>query len=325
MKLLHPLLLAFVVLFGSLGSTALQAQSYPSKSITLVVPYQAGGTNDILARIVGLRMSQSMGVPVIVENKPGASGNIGSQFVARAPADGYTVLVTTVGVFSINRWLHTNMGFDPEKDFAPITLAARVPNVLMVHPSVPATNMQELIAYIKANPGKLSFASQGAGSSGHLSGEMFKVLAGVDIVHVPYKGSAPAVNDLLGGHVQMMFDNLPTALPMAKSGRLRALAVTSSERHPDLPDVPTLAESGVKGFEATAAFGFFAPARTPKPVLERLHAEVVRALNEPQVKAQLTTKGVGVVANSSADFARVIAAESAKWKEVIERSGAKAN
>ena len=204
-------------------------------------------------------------------------------------------------------------------------MVGRVPNVLLVHPTVPAGSMEDLVKYIHANPQKLSFASMGSGTSGHLSGEMFKILAHVDVQHVPYKGSAPALNDLLGGHVQMMFDNLPTALPLARSGKLKAFAVTSAARSPLLPDVPTLAEAGVKGFEATAWFGFVAPAGTPAPILERLNAEVVKALNDRTFRAELTALGVEVVGNSRAEFAQLIADESRKWKQVVDKSGAKAD
>jgi tripartite-type tricarboxylate transporter receptor subunit TctC len=270
-------------------------------------------------------MSLSMGQPVVVENKPGVGGNLGAQMVARAPADGYTVLTASVGLLAISKWLYKDPGFDVERDFAPLTMAGYVPNVLLVNASVPARNMAELIQYAKANPGKLSFASMGSGTTGHLSGEMFKMLAALDLLHVPYKGSAPALNDLLGGHVNMMFDNLPTALPQVKSGKLRAFAVTSAQRTPLLPDVPTLAEAGLKGFDATAWFGFVAPAATPPAVLDRLNAEMVKALNQPSVRETLTAQGVTIVADSRSEFAAAMAAESRKWKQVVERSGAKAD
>jgi tripartite-type tricarboxylate transporter receptor subunit TctC len=315
----------FATLLCGFVVSAAHAQGYPNKPITVVVPYAAGGTNDIIARAVSQKMSENIGVPVIVENKPGAGGNLGAVQVAKAAPDGYTVLTAPVGVLTINRWIYKNPGFDPEKDLTPITLAGSVPNVLLVHPSVPVKNMDELIKHIRGNPNKLAFASMGSGTTGHLSGEMFKMLAGLDIVHAAYKGSVPALTDLLGGHVQMMFDNLPTALPYVKNGKLRAFAVTSITRHPSLPDVPTLAEAGVKGFEATAWFGFMAPARTPKAVVDKLNAEMVKALHDPSVRDRLDAQGVTIVANTPAEFGKIIASESAKWKQVVERSGVLAN
>lgn len=322
-----PLARILTCLVLGLAACAASAQApWPAaKPITLVVPYGAGGTNDIIARAVAARLTPALGQSVVVENRPGAGGNVGAQSVARAPADGYTLLTAPVSLLSINKWVYRNMGFDPEKDLAPITMVGRVPNVLLVHPTVPAGSMEDLVKYIHANPQKLSFASMGSGTSGHLSGEMFKILAHVDVQHVPYKGSAPALNDLLGGHVQMMFDNLPTALPLAKSGKLKAFAVTSATRSPLLPEVPTLAEAGVKGFEATAWFGFVAPAGTPAPILDRLNAEVVKALNDRAFRAELTALGVEVVGNSRAEFAQLIADESRKWKQVVDKSGAKAD
>jgi tripartite-type tricarboxylate transporter receptor subunit TctC len=328
-RLLHGA--AAIVRAGLVGAlaagvaSAALAQDYPARPITIVVPYGAGGTNDILARAVAGKMSPALGQPVVVENKPGAGGTLGAIHVARAPADGYTLLTASVGLLAIGKWVQPKSGFDPEKDVAPITMAGYVPNVLLVSPEVPARNLEELIRYARANPGKLTFASMGTGTTGHLNGEMLKMMAGLDLLHVPYKGSAPALNDLLGGHVQMMFDNLPTALPHVKSGKLRAFAVTSAQRSPLLPDVPTLAEAGVKGFDATAWFGFVAPAGTPAPVLDRLNAEMVKALNDPAVRETLAAQGVTIVADSRADFAKVMAEESQKWKQVVERSGAKAD
>jgi tripartite-type tricarboxylate transporter receptor subunit TctC len=315
-----------LLLLGLAACAAAAQSAWPTaKPITLVVPYGAGGTNDIIARAVAAKLTQALGQSVVVENRPGAGGNVGAAGVARAPADGYTLLTAPVSLLSINKWVYRGMGFDPEKDFAPITMVGRVPNVLLVNPAVPVLSMEELIRYLRANPQKLSFASMGSGTSGHLSGEMLKTLANVDMQHVPYKGSAPALNDLMGNHVQMMFDNLPTALPLVKSGKLRAFAVTSAQRSPLLPDVPTLTEAGVKGFEATAWFGFVAPAGTPAPILDRLNAEVLKALSDRSFRAELTAQGVEVVGNSRAEFARLIADESLKWKQVVDKSGAKAD
>jgi tripartite-type tricarboxylate transporter receptor subunit TctC len=320
--MLKASLIAAMALFTAVGASA-QA-TWPTKPITIIVPYGAGGTNDIIARIVANKLTTSLGQSVVVENKPGAGGNIGAAMVARAPADGYTLLTAPVSLLSINKYVYSNPGYDAEK-FAPITMAGRVPNVLLVSPAIPANNIGELIRYAKANPSKLSFASMGSGTSGHLSGEMFKMLADIDIQHVPYKGSAPALNDLLGGHVQMMFDNMPTALPLVKAGKLKAFAVTSEGRAGLLPEVPTLAEAGVKGFEATAWFGFVAPAGTPAPVLDRLNTEMVKILHDPAMRAELTAMGVTVAGNSRAEFSKLIADESRKWKQVVEKSGTKAD
>lgn len=299
------------------------AQSYPTKAITLVVPYAPGGTNDIIARAVAVKMTANLGKPVVVENRSGAGGNVGSHFVAKAAPDGYTLLTAPIGILAINKWLYTNLGYDPEKDFAPITLAGSVPNVLLVHPDMPVHDIKELISYAKANPKSVTFASMGTGTTGHLNGEMLKMLANVDIQHIPYRGSAPALQDLLGGHVNIMFDNLPTALPLAKSGKLKAFAVTSTSRSDALPEVPTLSEAGVSGFDATAWFGFVAPSATPAAILDKLNSEMVKALKDPDVSEKLKAQGVTIVANSRAEFADVIERESKRWKEVVEKSGAK--
>lgn len=304
-------------------SSAALAQTYPAKPITLVVPYAPGGTNDIIARAVAAKMSTNMGTPVVVENRSGAGGNVGAQFVAKSAPDGYTLLTAPVSLLAINKWLYSGLGYDPDKDFAPITLAGTVPNVLLVHSSVPAKDMKELLAYAKAHPNAVTFASMGTGTTGHLNGEMLKLLGKVDIQHVPYRGSAPALQDLLGGHVHIMFDNLPTAMPLAKSGQLRAFAVTSASRSDSLPDVPTVGEAGVRGFDATAWFGFVAPSATPQSILDRLNAEMVKALNDPEVTEKLKSQGVTLVANSREDFGKFITSETEKWKDVVERAGVK--
>ncbi len=304
-------------------STAALAQDYPTKPITLVVPYAPGGTNDIIARAVGAKMSANMGTPVVVENRSGAGGNVGAQFVAKSAPDGYTLLTAPVSLLAINKWLYTGLGYDSDKDFAPITLAGTVPNVLLVHSSVPAKDMKELLAYAKANPNAVTFASMGTGTTGHLNGEMLKLLGNIDIRHIPYRGSAPALQDLLGGHVNIMFDNLPTAMPLAKSGQLRAFAVTSASRSDSLPDVPTVGEAGVKGFDATAWFGFVAPSATPKPILDRLNTEMIKALKDPEVAEKLKAQGVTLIANSREEFGKFIASETEKWKDVVERAGVK--
>jgi tripartite-type tricarboxylate transporter receptor subunit TctC len=307
--------------FGALAPNALA--QYPNKPIRVVVPFPAGGTTDILARAAGQKMSEAWGQPVIIDNRPGAGGNIGAELVAKSPNDGYTLLMGTVGTHAINASLYSKMPYDHVKDFVPIVLVAGVPNVLVVHPSVPVNSVQELIAYGKANPGKLNFASSGSGTSIHLAGELFKVSTGVTMQHVPYKGSAPAVSDLLGGQVQLMFDNLPSALPHIKGGKLKALAVTSASRAPALPDVPTIAEAGVPGFEASSWFGLLAPAGTSRDIVTKVNSEVAKWVASPDAKEKLTAAGANVAGGSPEDFAKHIAAETSKWAKVVKESGAK--
>ena len=299
------------------------ATEYPARAVTIVVPFSAGGTNDIIARAVGIKLAEKLGQPFIIENRTGAGGNIGAKAVAQARPDGYTLMTANVGILTTNKWLYANVGYDPTADLAPITMVGKVPNVLLVNASIPVGNIKELIAYAKARPGEVTFASMGTGTTGHLCGEMLRVLAQIDIRHVAYRGSAPALNDLLGGHVNIMFDNLPTALPLIQSGQVKALAMTSAERSELLPGVPTMIESGVEGFDATAWFGFVAPANTPVPVLDRLNAEMVRMLLEPDMREKLKQQGVNVVANSRAEFTGVIADEMRKWKDIVDRSGTK--
>ena len=301
-----------------------QAASYPAKPIRLVVPFPPGGATDILARAIGQRFSEVLGQPVIVDNRPGAGGNIGSELVAKAAPDGYTLLMGTVGTHAINPSLYAKMPYDHVKDFAPVILVAGVPNVLVVHPSVPARTVGEFITYAKANPGKLNFASSGSGTSIHLAGELFKVMAGVQMTHVPYKGSSPAIQDLLGGQVQLMFDNLPSALPQIKAGKLRALAVTTANRTPALPDVPTVAEAGLPGFEASSWFGVLAPAGTPPAIIARLNAEGVKWLATPEAKEKMQNLGANAAGGTPDDFAAHIRAETVKWARVVKESGAKA-
>jgi tripartite-type tricarboxylate transporter receptor subunit TctC len=296
---------------------------YPNKPIRLVVPFPAGGTTDILARAAAQRLTETTGQPVVVDNRPGAGGNIGAELVAKSAPDGYTLLMGTVGTHAINASLYARMPFDHMRDFAPVILVAGVPNVLVVNPSVPANSVQELIAYGKANPGKLNFASSGSGTSIHLAGELFKTMSGVQMTHVPYKGSAPALADLIGGQVQLMFDNLPSALPQIKAGKLRALAVTSAQRSAALPDVPTVAEGGLPGFDATSWFGILAPAGTPKDIIAKLNGEVAKWLASAEAKEKLASQGAIAAGQSPEDFTRHIAAETAKWQKVVKDSGAK--
>jgi len=313
---------------AALGATtigAARAQDFPTKPITIVVPFSAGGTTDILARIVANSLQAELKQPIVVDNRAGAAGNIGAQAVARAQPDGYTLLLGTVGTHAINGALYKKLGFDPVKDFAPLTRVANVPNVLVTNPEQPYKTVQELIAYAKANPGKVNFGSSGAGTSIHLSGELFKSMAGVDIQHVPYKGSAPALSDLLGNQIGIMFDNMPSSISHVRSGRLRPLAVTTAKRSPELPDVPTVAESGVPGYEATSWFGMFAPANTPAPVLARLHGALIKVLSDPAVRKRIGEQGAEPVTETPEQFAAFIAAESKKWGEVVKQSGASAD
>jgi tripartite-type tricarboxylate transporter receptor subunit TctC len=298
------------------------AQAYPTKPITMIVPFSAGGTTDILARIGGPALSTELGQSVVIDNRAGAGGNIGGQLAARAPADGYTLFMGTVGTHAINEALYKKMPFNPIKDFAPLSRVANVPNLLVAHPSQPFKTVPELIAYAKANPGKVNFGSSGSGSSIHLSGELFKSMAKVDMVHIPYKGSAPAVNDLLGNQIAIMFDNMPSAIQHVRAGKLRPIAVTTAKRSPELPDVPTIAESGVPGYEATSWFGLFAVAGTPAPIVTQLNKALVKVLNNPDVKAKIVAQGGEVVAETPEQFAGFIKAETAKWGKVVKESGA---
>jgi tripartite-type tricarboxylate transporter receptor subunit TctC len=314
--------IALAGMLATLASAAC-AQAYPAKPIRLVVPFPPGGATDILARAVAQKLTDAWGQPVVVDNRPGAGGNIGSELVAKAAADGYTLEMGTVGTHAINASLYAKMPYDHVKDFAPVILVAGVPNVLEVNPSLPVNTVQELIAYAKANPGKLNFASSGNGTSIHLSGELFKVMAGVQMTHIPYKGSGPALQDLIGGQVQLMFDNLPPSLPQIKAGKLRALAVTSSTRSPALPDTPTIAESGLPGYEASSWFGVLAPAGTPPAIIAKLNTEIAAWLATPEAKDRMLALGANIGGGSPEDFAKHIAAETAKWQKVVKESGAK--
>jgi tripartite-type tricarboxylate transporter receptor subunit TctC len=297
---------------------AFSQSKYPSKPITLLVPFAAGGTTDILGRLVGRHLATRLGGTVVIDNKPGAGGSLGAALVAKAPGDGHTLLMGTIGTHAINQYLYKKLAYDPFKDFAPVSLVALVPNVLVVHPSQPYKTVREMIAYAKANPGKVNYASAGNGTSIHLSGAMFEQMAQVDMVHVPYKGSAPAIADLLGGQTNCMFDNLPSAMPHIKSGALRAIAVTSGKRFPALPQVPTIAESGLPGYDATSWFGLWAPASTPAELVSRLNAEVNQILSLPDVKQSMLEQGAEAAPDTPQQFAAFIQAEAAKWSQVVK-------
>lgn len=304
---------------------AVQAQAYPTKPVTIVVPFAAGGTTDILARVIGQALNKELGQAVVVDNRAGAGGNIGAALAAKATPDGHTLFMGTVGTHAINQSLYKKLPYDPIKDFAPLTRVAMVPNLLVANPGKPYRNVKELVAYAKANPGKVNFGSSGSGSSIHLSGELFNSLAKVDMVHVPYKGSAPAVTDLVAGQIDIMFDNMPSAIQHVRSGRLKALAVTTAKRSPELPDVPTVAEAGVPGYEATSWFGMFAPAGTPAPVVAKLNAALLKVLADPEVKKKLAEQGAEPHGEKPEQFAEFIRLETAKWSKVVKDSGASAD
>ena len=307
-----------------------RAQSWPGKPVRIVVPFAAAGTTDIIARALAPELQRAFGQPFVVDNKPGAGGNSGAAEVAKSAPDGYTLLMGTVGTHAINPALYPKMPYDHVKDFAPITLCAGVPNVLVVNPAsaqkYQINSVQDLIRAAKANPGKLNFASSGNGTSIHLSAELFKSMTGTFMVHLPYRGSGPALIDLLGGSVDLMFDNLPSSLPHIKAGKLKALAVTSSVRSAVLPDLPTIAEAGgppLKGFEAASWFGLLAPAGTPIDVINRVQQEVAKSLAYPMVKERLVSQGAIPSGSTPAEFARFIDAETKKWAQVVKVSGAK--
>lgn len=312
--------LGLTTLLGMSSVWAQNAEGYPNRPVTINVPFSAGGTTDILARVIGQKLGERWGVSVVVENKPGAGGNIGTAQVARAAPDGYTMVMGTIGTHAINPSLYKSMPYNAITDFAPITRTAMVPNALVVPKDAPYNSVEELIAYGKKNPGRLTFGSSGHGSTLHMSGETFKMMTGVDMVHVPYKGSTPAVTDLLSGQISMIFDNLPSALPHIKSGRLKVLAVTSAKRSDQLPDVPTVAEAGVPGYEVVSWFGLWAPAKTPPAVVEKINREVVAIIETPEMQKQIRDQGAVPNPDTPAEFEAFIQTEGKKWAEVVRRA-----
>jgi tripartite-type tricarboxylate transporter receptor subunit TctC len=301
-------------------SAGVRAEEFPSRTVTIISPYQAGGTSDIIARILAQKLQERWGKPVIVENRAGANGGIGVSAVAHAAPDGHTLLAVASSALTINPAFYPNLPYDFDRDLAPITRTGIVANVLVVTPSLAAKTVAELIALGKQKPGQLSYASQGIGSNGQVTGELFKQRTQTEILHVPYKGSAPAVQDLLAGHVQLMFDNLPSVLQFIRSGQLRALAVTTAQRAEELPDVPTLAESGLPGFDTSAWFALLAPKQTPANVRSAIETAAVAALHDADAKARLRTAGIEVAGDGSAELARRIKDELAGWREVITRA-----
>jgi tripartite-type tricarboxylate transporter receptor subunit TctC len=300
------------------AGTEATAQAYPTKPIRLIVPFPPGGTADILARLLGGKMAESLGQPIVVENRAGAAGAIAATAAAKSAADGYTLFMGTTGTQTINPAVNSKLTYDSLKDFAPVSNFAASPFLLVVHPSLPANTVPALVALAKDQPGKLHYASFGAGSSAHMTGEMFRTRAAIDIVHVPYKGAAPALADLIGGHVTMMFTLLPSVLPHVKSGALRAIAIATEQRDPVLPDVPTFVESGLPGFISDSWYGIFAPAGTPKPIISKLNAEIQRVLALPDVKQRLALEGAEAMGNTPEQFEAQIRRDILHWTNVAK-------
>lgn len=312
------MLLAAVAVLASLAAQA--ATTYPLRPIRIIVAYTPAGTTDILARAVGQKMTEAWGQTVLVDNRPGANGNIGTEITANATPDGYTIVMGTAATHSINNTLYPKLKWDAVKNFAPISLVARVPNILVVNNSLPVKSVRELIAYGKANPGKLNHGSPGLGSTGHLSAELFKSSTGLNMTHVPYKGSAPTLADLVAGQIQVVIDNMPPYLPHVQSGKIRALAVTTAQRSAAAPELPTMQEAGVTGYEAGSWFGLLAPAGSPRDVIGKLSAETARILRLPDVKARLSALGAEPVGGTPGEFAAFIRSEQAKWRQVIRQA-----
>jgi tripartite-type tricarboxylate transporter receptor subunit TctC len=313
-------LVAFVLAAFALGAAA---QNYPTKPVRIVNPFAPGGATDQLARLMAQKLSEVWGQSVVVENRPGASGAIGLEAVAKSAPDGYTLAIATQTTHAANPALFAKLSYDPVRDFAPLTLAGSTPLALMVQPSLPVTNVAGLIAYLRANPGKLTYASGGNGTSQHLTMELLKSMTGTFVVHIPYKGAGPALVDFLGGQTNIMFDNLPTALPHVKSGKVRALAVSTAKRSALAPELPTMAESGLAGFDLATWFAFFAPAATPKEISAKVAADMQRVLAQPDVRERLLAVGVDVVGSTPEELARFQRAEMEKWAKIVKESGAK--
>jgi len=314
--------LLLAVAFATLASVGnSQAQGYPTRPVTLVLGFAPGGPSDVMARIFGKKLEQVLGQPVVIENRSGAGGNIAAELVARATPDGHTLLLGNSGILAANASLYKKINFDPVKDFAPITLVGAQANVLVVHPSLPVRTLAELIAYAKTNPGKMNFASGGRGSSPHLAAELLKAKAGIDIVHVAYRGTGPALQDVVAGHVPMCFSSVSPVLGYLQNGTLRALGVSTLERTALLPDVPTIAELGFPGFEAGAWHGLVAPAATPQDVIATLHRGMMAALNDPDTRQALTTFGLDVVGSTPEELSAYVKSEIPRWAEIIKASG----
>ena len=323
-KQLH-LLIAVATLASAFATHAQIAPAYPTKPVRFVIAFPPGGPSDILTRLLGGKLAESFGQPFVFDNRPGAGGNIAGEIVAKSPADGYTLLMGNNSILATNAALYKNMGFDPVKELAPVTLVASQPNILVVNPTVPAKSVKEFIAYAKAQAGKLNYASSGSGAAAHLAAELFKSMTGVRMTHVPYKGGGPALIDVLAGQCQLMFATALAVQPYLQSNRLRPLAVTTAKRMPTQPDLPTIAEAGVPGFEATTWHGVVAPAGTPPPIIARLHEEISKVLQMPDVSSRLSAQGAEIVGGAPPMFAAYIQSEIPKWTKVIKDSGARAD
>ena len=313
-----------LVALSMLGAGPAAAQDYPDRPIRLLVGFAAGGPADIMARLVGDKLAEAWGKPVIVENVTGGAGNVAADRAAKAAPDGYTLMAAASATIVTNPSLYQKLGFDPVKDFAPITQAVYTPNLLAVPADLPVNSVAELVAYARAQPGKVTFGSAGVGTSQHLAGELFKTMAGIDITHVPYRGIAAVMPDLLAGRISMVFGNITAVLPLVREGRLRALAVTSPRRWASVPDLPTMIEAGYRDFDSTAWFGLMTPAGTPQPVIDKIHQETVRILARPEIRKRFDEIGMAVIGNTPAEFAAVIAAETPQWAKVIKDAGVKA-
>ena len=318
-KTLFAAAATFLALSGVIGLA--EAQTYPSRVITLVIPFAPGGSTSIVGRVIADKMSQLLGQSIVVDNRPGAGGTVGTKYVAKSDPDGYTLLLGYTGTLAIGPSLYKEVGYDPSKDFAPIGMIGNAPSALVVHPSFPAHTVAELIAYAKANPGKVNFGSAGVGSVNHITGEYFARTAGIQLVHIPYKGTGPALTDLLGGHIPMALAPIPATNPNVAAGLLRALAVTSKTRSNLLPEVPTISETGLTGFEASLYYGLVAPAGTPRPVIDRLNTELRAALASDEVKKQLGLDGTEITSGSPEDYADFIDKDEKKWSELVKASG----
>jgi tripartite-type tricarboxylate transporter receptor subunit TctC len=316
-------MLLLVMLAAVPATHAATSDAYPNRPIRLLVGVPPGGANDFVARAIAQQLTEQLGQSVVVENRGGAGGNIAADFVAKSAPDGYTLFLSVIGTMAINPSLYPSMPFDSIKDFATISQLTSMPQVMLVHPSIPAKNLPEFIAYAKKNPDKISFASGGSGTATHLAAELFKTMAGVEMVHVPYKGNGPATVDLLSGRVTVMFDQIATALPSVRDGRLNAMGVSTAKRSPAAPDIPTIAEAGLPGYDVTTWHGLVAPAGTPRPIIDRLHDEVVKALNSPMVKERFAAAGIVPVSSTPEQFAAFTQAEVVRWRAVVKASGAK--
>lgn len=321
--ILRFLFLAGLIAALSAPASAMAAAAYPDRPLRLILPFPPGGPSDIVARLFGQKLGETLGQTVVIDNRGGAAGNIACETTARATPDGYTLMQATVGTMAINPGLYAKLPYDPVLDFRPVSLLTATPYLLVVHPGVPARSVKELVAYVKSRPGQLNFASGGVGTGNHFSAELFRLAAGLDMVHVPYKGTGQALNDVLAGQVQMMFMNLLPALPQVKSGKLRGLAVTSGQRSPAAPDIPTIAETGVAGYESTSWHGIVVPAKTPAAIVKRLHGELARIARLPEVRKPLEAQGTTVIGSTPEEFAATIKAETAKWSGVIKTAGIK--